>query len=233
MQERSQNTRRAIVRAAAELFSRDGYHVTTITQISKRAGVTTGALYFHFESKEAIAQFIVGEQHRLSTALASEILAANYSAVNTLTELSAALGARILEDPVVRAGMSLSTETLLLNEIYRQPWLDWIAIVGELLSRGMQEGDVRDDIDVMTFAQLIGPAFSGVRIASDVLHGYSDLLDRLRDLSLALIPAFAPDGRKEAILDDAAAIFERRMREGAEERGPALDESPADSGLRA
>ena len=41
-------TRAALVEAAFELFSRQGYHGTTIRQIAKGVGLTPGSLYNHF-----------------------------------------------------------------------------------------------------------------------------------------------------------------------------------------
>jgi len=41
-----------LLSAARELFSRKGYRDTTTEEIARRAGVTKGALYYHFSSKE-------------------------------------------------------------------------------------------------------------------------------------------------------------------------------------
>ena len=45
------NSRAALVEAAFEEFSQNGYEATTVAGIAERAGVTTGALYAHFTSK--------------------------------------------------------------------------------------------------------------------------------------------------------------------------------------
>lgn len=43
-----------IVRAAVKLFSEDGYYTTTIQQIAKQAGVSTGLIYQYFRDKDDI-----------------------------------------------------------------------------------------------------------------------------------------------------------------------------------
>jgi len=49
------DARRAQIRAAAgECFRQHGFHGTSIAQISKRAGMSTGHIYHYFENKEAI-----------------------------------------------------------------------------------------------------------------------------------------------------------------------------------
>ncbi|WP_347879795.1 helix-turn-helix domain-containing protein [Streptomyces sp. Tu 2975] len=61
-QERAVRTRRAILVAAAEVFDEVGYEAATISEILKRSGLTKGALYFHFASKEELAQGVLAEQ---------------------------------------------------------------------------------------------------------------------------------------------------------------------------
>jgi len=55
-QERAVRTRRAVLEAAAAVFAERGYAAATIGEILARAQVTKGALYFHFDSKAALAQ---------------------------------------------------------------------------------------------------------------------------------------------------------------------------------
>ncbi len=47
-------TRLRILNAAAALFAERGFEATTVRAIAFRAGVTDGALYYHFESKREI-----------------------------------------------------------------------------------------------------------------------------------------------------------------------------------
>lgn len=47
-------TRERILRAAADVFRRQGYHAAGIDQVMAAAGLTAGAFYNHFPSKEAL-----------------------------------------------------------------------------------------------------------------------------------------------------------------------------------
>ena len=51
----STDTRQRILDAALACFTEDGYEQTTIARIRERGGVSNGALFHHFASKEAIA----------------------------------------------------------------------------------------------------------------------------------------------------------------------------------
>jgi len=53
-QRRGEETRSHILRAAEECFARYGYDATGVAEICRRAGVTKGAFYHHFPSKQAV-----------------------------------------------------------------------------------------------------------------------------------------------------------------------------------
>ncbi|QPA02548.1 hypothetical protein DI273_30655 [Streptomyces violascens] len=70
-QERALRTREALIRAGAEHFARDGFVAASLSTISRSAGVSNGALHFHFENKRALAQ-AVGEHARRTLRLVVE-----------------------------------------------------------------------------------------------------------------------------------------------------------------
>ena len=53
-QERSQRTRAQLLESARVCFSRDGYASASIARICEHAGVSKGAFYHHFPSKQAL-----------------------------------------------------------------------------------------------------------------------------------------------------------------------------------
>jgi AcrR family transcriptional regulator len=54
-------TRRALLNAARSLFAEKGYHETAAEEIVRRAGLTRGALYHHFEDKKDLFRVVVDE----------------------------------------------------------------------------------------------------------------------------------------------------------------------------
>jgi AcrR family transcriptional regulator len=56
-----EQTRAAIVDAALKLFEAAGYHGTAVGEIASTAGITKGAFYHHFNSKEELLQLIHDE----------------------------------------------------------------------------------------------------------------------------------------------------------------------------
>jgi AcrR family transcriptional regulator len=53
-QQRAEETRSHILDAAGELFAERGYDATSVADICAQAGVTKGAFYHHFESKQSV-----------------------------------------------------------------------------------------------------------------------------------------------------------------------------------
>jgi AcrR family transcriptional regulator len=54
MQKRSKETRTQIISAALVLFAREGYDATGVAEICQAAGVSKGAFYYHFSSKQQV-----------------------------------------------------------------------------------------------------------------------------------------------------------------------------------
>jgi AcrR family transcriptional regulator len=59
--ERRTATRRALVCAARELFAEEGYHAAAAGEVVRRAGLTRGAMYHHFEDKQDLFRAVVEE----------------------------------------------------------------------------------------------------------------------------------------------------------------------------
>lgn len=57
----TEDTVTRILNQAKRLFLERGYHGTSIDDITEAAGLTKGALYWHFESKEDLLKRIIGE----------------------------------------------------------------------------------------------------------------------------------------------------------------------------
>jgi AcrR family transcriptional regulator len=54
MQQRSEETRARILEAAIKLFSNHGYNKSSVDDICSEAGISKGAFYHHFQSKQAL-----------------------------------------------------------------------------------------------------------------------------------------------------------------------------------
>src|SRR5437588_12979287 len=55
--------RRQIIDAAIVCFARDGFHRATMQDVCREAGLSPGAIYRYFPSKDAIIEAIADERH--------------------------------------------------------------------------------------------------------------------------------------------------------------------------
>lgn len=55
------NTKQEILNAALELFSKQGYEATSISQLADAVGIRKASLYSHFENKQAILDTLLNE----------------------------------------------------------------------------------------------------------------------------------------------------------------------------
>lgn len=63
-----------ILAAALELFANEGYNATSTSKIAKKAGVSEGLIFRHFENKDGLLQAIVKEAEEKVRVLFSEII---------------------------------------------------------------------------------------------------------------------------------------------------------------
>lgn len=78
-----------IVKIAAALFARQGYHGTSMRDIAREVGVHAGSLYVHIDSKEALLEAIVFRIMEQSERDMAEVLAAGGTATERLHAVAA------------------------------------------------------------------------------------------------------------------------------------------------
>ncbi|MFK0049467.1 ScbR family autoregulator-binding transcription factor [Streptomyces sp. NPDC090741] len=158
-QERAARTRETLIRSAAETFDRDGFSVASLTAISSLAGVSNGALHFHFPSKAALANAV--EEAALTRLLAltgnarvdveGGVLPAGEGRVQLLVDVTHGLAGALRADPVLRAGFALSGELSRPRPgDLRERWRRWVE---ETLRQAEAEGELRPEAaagDVVT-----------------------------------------------------------------------------------
>ncbi|MGW1161899.1 ScbR family autoregulator-binding transcription factor [Streptomyces sp. NPDC002513] len=108
-QERAVRTRNALIQSAAELFTQDGFESVALSAISSRAGVSNGALHFHFPSKAALASAVRDAAARRFRRITSAERPPPQlgGSLQALVDTSHALLQGLRHDVVLRAGFDL------------------------------------------------------------------------------------------------------------------------------
>ena len=210
MQERAMLTREKVIAGAADVFYRLGFGGATLADIIAAAGVTKGALYFHFPSKDDVAFAVIDAEHEIATAAAARILESPSGPLESMLRLCADLAERLTTDPIVRAGIRLTTETSTFDRSVTRPYEDWLATFETLARAATAAGELRADTDAEKLAHFIIPAFTGVQMVSDVFTERADLRQRVREMWEILLPGLVPSGSHGPSERMLAAAFPAR-----------------------
>jgi AcrR family transcriptional regulator len=81
--ERSETTRREILRVARDLLGEHGYEGTSLDDVAESAGVTKGAVYHHFDGKRSLFQAVF---EMLEEELCAGVIEASASAGSDVLE---------------------------------------------------------------------------------------------------------------------------------------------------
>jgi AcrR family transcriptional regulator len=148
-----ERTRERLLRAGYQEVYRSGFQSASIDTILAAANVTKGALYHHFENKEALGHAIVDEV--VATFLRNRWLlplqrSEDKDSIDTLIDIVRAIPARPKD---LKGGcplVNLAQEMSLLDEQFRKrleamfrAWREGVAMA---LRRGQSQGTVRRDL---------------------------------------------------------------------------------------
>lgn len=182
-QDRAIRTRNVILTAAAKVFEERGYLAATITEILATAGVTKGALYFHFQSKEDLAQGVLAEQDQRL------VVPDRPSRVQQLVDDCFLHGYRLQTDPLVRAGVRLALDLRADGLDRSAPFRNWSTVGQELLEKARAQGELLPHVVPAETAAVLVGSFAGVQQMSLAMTNYQDLPARLSELLRHLLPS--------------------------------------------
>ncbi|WP_392670073.1 ScbR family autoregulator-binding transcription factor [Streptomyces sp. LN785] len=184
-QARAIQTRRSILVAAAAVFDERGYSSATISEILARAGVTKGALYFHFNSKEELALGVMDVQ------LDSAPLPPQLTRLQDLVDQGMILAYRLRHEPLVRASVGLAMDQAVEGLDRGTPFRAWIDRLELLLSAAKSQGELLPHVQPRETAELLAGAFSGIQVMSQVLCKREDLGRRISVLLHYVLPSIS------------------------------------------
>ena len=163
-QVRSEVTRRKILDAAIDVFSDVGYAAAGWGTIIERTGMTKGALYHHFESKEALASDIIDEGADVLVGAFRSVYGAASPALENMIHGTFAMANMLSTDKTARAAEQLIGALSGFNDAAAR-WC--AALVAEMTAQAREaiaQGDLREDIDPGSLAESIVGAMFGTRL---------------------------------------------------------------------
>jgi len=195
-QERAVRTREAVLTAAGMAFAESGFLGTSMADIFARAGVTKGALYFHFASKEELANAVIAGEEEAASQIVKDVLSTDAPPLQKAIDITFRWAMEIQSNPIARAGVRLIIEQGTYTEPMREPYLQWADIMVDLLGSAQERGELERTVDTKAMAEFVVSAFTGAQIVSQVISAHEDLVRRIQImwqlLLLGMLPASSP-----------------------------------------
>jgi len=199
--DRGAATRRRIVAVATEQFLAHGYDGTSLNDVISAAGITKGAFYHHFPSKQALALEVVDYWHGEATKRIMQVAAQYPRAVGQLRAI-----AQVVCDMKGHAGDQNSSFQIFCTELREDvPDLGsktaqqagmWVDLGAAVIARAQDEGDIRPDADPRAVAEVMVTLVMGAEHISSMVSGGVDFRERVvRTLDL-LFEILRPVGRR-------------------------------------
>jgi AcrR family transcriptional regulator len=183
-----------VLDAALELFMEKGFAATRVDDIAQRAGLSKGAVYLYFPSKEAVLEALV---RRAIIPIADSALEALRSYEGdpriVISMVIRMVGHRFSDPKIVAIPKVVFREVLgfpHLAQMYRTEVLDKVlpVIVG-LIRRGVEQGYLRQVDPELTVRSIIGPLLLHLVMAEifDIKPEGGLHFDRLVDNHLSIL----------------------------------------------
>jgi AcrR family transcriptional regulator len=167
--EHSDARRRQIIDAAYQCFARKGFHQTTMRDIYQETGLSAGAVYHYFDSKEAIIQASLDIDYLRSRDLFDAAVASD-DPLKTLRELldflfqglkqAAALGAGRVN--VQGWGEALVNPKLM--ETFQRVLGYYHATVAQAVRKAQAAGQIAGDQDPSAYSQVLVSLYYGLEL---------------------------------------------------------------------
>ncbi|WP_420038115.1 ScbR family autoregulator-binding transcription factor (plasmid) [Streptomyces sp. cg28] len=189
-------TRGVVLAAAAQAFADRGFPPVTVQDVAELAGMTKGAVYFHFANKEALAQAVANDFYAYLDSIATAVKAEALSPVSTVQQLLLRTARAFRDNVTIQAGARLQIERAYIGIDMPVPYVGYQSMVTAALREAVEAGEVPAGTDPEVLARVIVSAFFGAQHISGVLNDRQDITERVEEIlatTLPMAPAPARD----------------------------------------
>lgn len=154
-----------ILDAAATLFAQNGFDRTSVDEIAKQAGLSKGAIYWYFPSKERIL-IALAEHYETANQMAVMAMASNeqfgskalYLAHRHFFEQKAK---DPLPDLLFQQFISMAQKYPEISEALQRNNDNWTRVISSLLEKSVAQGDFKP-FDTTLVAEAISAIYRGI-----------------------------------------------------------------------
>ncbi|OBI95547.1 spore coat protein CotS [Mycobacterium alsense] len=168
-QVRSEATRRKILDAAIDVFGEVGYAAAGWNTIIERTGMTKGALYHHFDSKESLASAIIEEGSETILVAFRNVCGSSSPALENMIHGTFTIANLLTSDKTARAAEQLTAALSGFNEAATRFCASLVELMATQARRAATEGDLRDELDPVVVSEAIVGAMFGARFLANAM----------------------------------------------------------------
>lgn len=173
-------TQQALLVAAGQVFSRLAYSEARLKDIAEAAGISQGALYFHFGNKEDVAQAVLDAQQERMRAVLDDVTSRVGTELDRMLRLFDGLGHLVSSDELVQAGIRLSMQPGTgLDARAIAPYKDWVAVASAIIREGIADGSMSPDLNADASAELVNEIFVGAQTLAGIEDRWESLPRRV------------------------------------------------------
>lgn len=163
--------REQILDAAIACFARNGFHQTTMADIAAEAGISPGAIYRYFASKEDVieASAQAGRQGRAERFQAARQRGDPLQVLDELVDVY--VGRATHPDTLMRLGVQLvgeASHNSRVREALRSHWADLLGWFEEIVRRAQVQGEINPALDPSAVARLLVATLDGLAVHQTV-----------------------------------------------------------------
>src|ERR1700756_1940061 len=170
-QARSETPRQKILDAATDLFSEVGYAAAGLAEIIERAGMTKGALYHHFDSKEALATAIIEQGTSLTRDAFRHVCEGSSPALENMIHGVFVVTDVLVSDKTASTAEQLTRGLAEFNSAASQVWSSRLDAMTTQARLASAEGDLRGGLDPDVISESIFNAMLGAQLLSKTVGG--------------------------------------------------------------
>jgi AcrR family transcriptional regulator len=172
VQARLDRQRAAVVHAAAELLAEQGYAACSVAAVAARAGIASGTVYRHFDSKADLVAEVFRDVVGREVAAVRDAVASEHDVVGRIAAVVETFAGRALKSP--RLAYALLTEPVdpAVDELRLEFRIAFRDIAAQAIADGVRSGDVPPQNAEVVAAALVGAI--GEALAGPLASGVDD-----------------------------------------------------------
>ena len=151
------------------MFGEVGYAAAAWGTIIERTGMTKGALYHHFDSKESLASAIIDEGSDILLVAFRNVCGSSSPALENMIHGTFTIANVLSSDKMVRAAEQLTAALSGFNEAAARFYASLVDEMAAQARRASAEGDLREGLDPGVVSESIVGAMFGMRLLSNAI----------------------------------------------------------------